>query len=162
MAPNLVYTLSQPHTSLEERINKMKKSTRSTNKIKQNNLKLYKNFKKHEIAEELHQRGINFFSNDSVSNLQALLDQEMAGIQRLPALLFPVPNKNLVHINLQKYEILNNKLLHDISHHTQNLFDELPYHTSKEMKKLFIHLSMARKLKTLQTTGKAYLLLVHG
>ena len=134
MSPNLVYTLSQPNTSLEERINKMKESTTSINKIKQNNLKLYKNFKNHEIAEELHQRGIKFFINDSVSNLQALLDQEMAGIQRLPELLFPVPNKNLVDINLKKYEILNNKPLHDISHHTQNLFDEPPYHTSKEMK----------------------------
>ena len=80
----------------------------------------------------------------------------MADIQRLPALLFPVPNKNLVDINLQKYEILNNEPLHDISHHTQNLFDELPCNTLKEMKK---HL---KKLKTLPTTGKAYLLLLHG
>ena len=72
----------------------------------------------------------------------------MAGIQRLPALLFPVPNKNLVDINLQKYEILNNEPLHDISHHTQNLFDELPYHTSKEMKqtlKKVIHTSFNGK-----------------
>ena len=29
----------------------MKESTTSINKIKQNNVKLYKNFKKHEIAE---------------------------------------------------------------------------------------------------------------
>ena len=43
------------------------------------------------------------------------------------ALLFPVPSNNLFDINLQKYEILNNDLLDDISHHTQNLFDELPY-----------------------------------
>ena len=38
MAPNVVYTLSQPHTSLEERINKMKDSTTSINRNKQNNL----------------------------------------------------------------------------------------------------------------------------
>ena len=54
----------------------------------------------------------------------------MGGIQRLPALLFPVPSTNFVDTNLQKYEILNNKPLHTISHHTQNLFAELP----KEMK----------------------------
>ena len=72
----------------------MEESTTPINKIKQNNVKLYKNLKMHEIAEEFHQRGIKFFSNGSVSNFQALLDQEMAGIKRLPALLFTVPNKN--------------------------------------------------------------------
>ena len=92
----------------------MKESTTSINKIKRNNVKLCKNLKKHETAEELHRRGITFFSNDSVSNLRALLDQEMADIQRLPAFLFPLPNKNLVDKNLQKYEFLNNEPLHDI------------------------------------------------
>ena len=82
----------------------------------------------------MHQQGIKFFSNGSVSNLQALLDQEMAGLQRLPTLLFHMPNKNLVDINLQKYETINNELLHDKLHHNQNLFDELPYHALKEMK----------------------------
>ena len=71
----------------------------------------------------------------------------MEGIQRLPALLFPVPNKNLADINLQKYEILNNEPVDGISHHTQ---------------KLVIHLSMVGRLKPLSTTGKGYLLLVHG
>ena len=42
MAPNLVYTLSQPNT-LEKRINKIKVSNTSINNIKQNNVKLYKN-----------------------------------------------------------------------------------------------------------------------
>ena len=42
----------------------------------------------------------------------------MAGIQRLPAFMFPVPNKNLIDLSLQKYEILINEPLHDISHHT--------------------------------------------
>ena len=133
MAANLVYTLSQPNTSLEERINKMKESTISINKIKQNNSELYKNLKKHEIAEELHQRGIRFFSNDSVSNLQSLLDQEMAGIQRLSALLFPVPNKSLVDINLQKFEILDNEPLHDISHTTPRIF-LMSYHITHQRK----------------------------
>ena len=43
MAPNLVCTLFQPNPSLEKRINKIKVSTTSINKIKQNNVKLYKN-----------------------------------------------------------------------------------------------------------------------
>ena len=69
-------------------------------------------------------------------------------VYKEPALLFPVPNKNLVDINLQKHEILNNEPLLDISHHTQNLFDELPYHASKEMKltlKKVIHTSFNGK-----------------
>ena len=57
----------------------------------------------------------------------------MAGLQRLPT-LFYMPNKNLVDINLQKYETINNELLHDKLHHNQNHFDELPYHVLKEMK----------------------------
>ena len=71
----------------------------------------------------------------------------MAGIQRLPALLFPVPSKNLVDINLQKNEILNNEPLHDISYHAKILFDELPYH-AKEMKqklKKVVHTSFNGK-----------------
>ena len=72
----------------------------------------------------------------------------MAGIQRLPVFMFPVPNKNLIDLSLQKYEILINEPLHDISHHTQNLFDELPYHASKEMEqklRKFIHTSFNGK-----------------
>ena len=72
----------------------------------------------------------------------------MAGIQRLYALLFPVPNKNLADIKSQKYEILNKEPLHDISHHTQNLFDELPYHALKKLKqtlKKVIHTSFNGK-----------------
>ena len=57
-APNLVYALSQPKTSLEKTINKIKESTTSIYKIEQNNVKMNKNFKKHEITEELHQRDI--------------------------------------------------------------------------------------------------------
>ena len=59
----------------------------------------------------------------------------MGGIQRLPALLFPVPSKNFVDTNLQKYEILNNEPLHDILHHIENLFAELPYMHQKKWNK---------------------------
>ena len=61
----------------------------------------------------------------------------MVGIQRLPALLFYAPHKSLTELNLGDYEILNNEPLHDISHHTQNIYDELPYHLPKEMKTAF-------------------------
>ena len=40
-------------------------------------------------------------------------------------------------VGLETYEVLNNEPLHDISHHTQNLYDELPKHLPKNMKKQF-------------------------
>ena len=61
----------------------------------------------------------------------------MVGIQRLPTLMFYAPHKSLTELNLGGYEILNNEPLHDISHHTQNIYDELPYHLPKEMKTAF-------------------------
>ena len=45
MVPNLDYTLSQLNMSLEKRINTMRDSTSFINKIKQNNVKLYKSSK---------------------------------------------------------------------------------------------------------------------
>ena len=48
----------------------------------------------------------------------------MLGIQRLPALLSDNALKTLEEVGLEQYEILNNEPLHDISHHTQNLYDD--------------------------------------
>ena len=53
---------------------------------------------------------------------------ETQRIQRLPALLFDNSLTNLDEVGLDQYEILNNEPLHDISNHTQNLYDELPNH----------------------------------
>ena len=47
----------------------------------------------------------------------------MHGIQRLTALLFDNPQMTLDEVGLDQYVILNNEPLHDISHHTQNLYD---------------------------------------
>ena len=67
----------------------------------------------------------------------------MHGIQRLPALLFDNPLTTLDEVGLDKYEILNNEPLHDISHHTQNLYDELPNHFPKIIKKSFKEIILA-------------------
>ena len=72
----------------------------------------------------------------------------MVGVQILPALLFYAPHKNLTELNLGDYEILNNEPLHDISHHTQNIYDELAYHLPKEMKTAF------KKVKDSSFNGK--------
>ena len=53
--------------------------------------------------------------------MEDLQDTETQGIQRLPALLFKNPLTILDEVGLDQYEILNDELLYDISHHTQNL-----------------------------------------
>ena len=58
-------------------------------------------------------------------------------MQRLSALLFYAPHTSLTELNLGDYVILNNEPLHVISHHKQNIYDELPYHLPKEMKTAF-------------------------
>ena len=45
----------------------------------------------------------------------------MHGIQRMPPFLFPKPFAKLEDINLEKYEILINEPLDDISNHIKNI-----------------------------------------
>ena len=137
LSPNIVYTLSLPHLSLTDRISKIKATESSKRKLQQNKLKLYKNLKKEEIVQELHERKVSFFCHLNLKDLQEILNKEMHGIQRLPALFFESPNKSLEELHLENYEILNNEPLHDISHHVQNLYEELPYHPTKQLKHSF-------------------------
>ena len=56
-----------------------------------------------------------------------LLYKEMHAMQRLPALFFQNPGKNLKELYLSDYEVLNNEPLHDVSHHIEHLYEELPH-----------------------------------
>ena len=58
----------------------------------------------------------------------------MHGIQRMPALLFPKSFAKLEDINLERYEILINEPLHDISNHIKNIQQEIPHHVPKDKK----------------------------
>ena len=78
--------------------------------------------KKHEIVEELHERNIEFNYNLKIKVLQNLHDIEMHGTQWLPALFFDNPQKILKEVGLEMYEVLNNKALHYITHHIENLY----------------------------------------
>ena len=69
--------------------------------------------------------------------LGKMLQNEMNGIQRVPALMYNDAFKSLEEVNLQNYEILPCEPLHDITGHIKNLFAELPTHLPKEEKKLF-------------------------
>ena len=117
--------MSLPHLSLSDRISIVRSTQASVSKFKKNLVKLYSNLKKDEVVQELHERKVSFTCNSSVKDLQELLIKEMHENQRLPALLFQNPTDNLEELFLQHYEIFNNKPLHDVSHHTQNLYEKL-------------------------------------
>ena len=88
-----------------------------------------------ELIDEHQQRKIQSPSLNKQS-LQTSLNMETHGIQRMPALLFPKPFANLEDINLEKYEILINEPLHDISNHIKNIQQKIPYHVLKDKKSL--------------------------
>ena len=124
---DLISTLNAPHMSLQDRINKVKESVTSQNKLDNKRIKLYSNLDKSALIDELHQRKLKFEPKASIKDLQIKLQNEMHGIQRLPALLYNFPNSTLNDLNLSTYEILCTEPLHDVSNHTKNLFNELPW-----------------------------------
>ena len=69
----------------------------------------------------------------------------MHGMQRFPSLMLADPS---ITPMLEHYEILGCEPLHDIKHHIENMFAELPHHLNKAEKKLMeetIQLSLERK-----------------
>ena len=98
--------------------------------MKNNSLKLYSNLDKVDFIEELHQRKIKFFQNQTKGSLEKLLVKEM---QCGPALLFYNDDMEII----RSYEVLANEPMHDIDGHLRNLIEELTYHLNKEEKQLF-------------------------
>ena len=54
------------------------------------------------------------------------LTNELQGVQRVPALLFENPTKDLKDINIEDYEIIVCEPMHDVSKHIDNVLAELP------------------------------------
>ena len=127
--------MSLSHLSLSYRIYKVYSTQASVYKFKENRVKVYSNLKKDEAVQGLHERKVSFTCRSSAKDLQELLNKEIQGIQRLRALLFQNPTENLEELYLQHYKILNNEPLNDVSHHTQNLCEEIPNHLPKDFKK---------------------------
>ena len=99
--------------------------------------------KKKELEEELGGRGI--YEGSTKPELQNLLDEDLHGVSRVPALLFTNPSKTHESLNLGSYEVLPCEPMHDI----ENLLTELPAHIEEEecKKKLFeaVDLTIGRK-----------------
>ena len=130
--------------SIQERINKLYRSHSTMFQMSKSNTKYFSNLKKYEIITELHERGVKFRSDASVNILKELLEYEMHGIQRLPALMFTKPRYTLEELNLSRYEILSNEPLHDVSNHVKNIYSELPHHFNKKEKKLVVIIQWKR------------------
>ena len=134
---DIISTFNAPFLSLEDRITKVKQSVASQDKLDNQRMKLYSNLDKAQLINELHQRKIKFDPKQNNKDLQFKLQNEMHGIQRLPALMFNEPSSSLLQLNLNKYEILNNEPLHDISNHIKNLFHDLPWQFENPFKENF-------------------------
>ena len=80
-------------------------------------------------------RGI--YDGKTKQELQAKLDMELHGIQRVPALLVHTPDVPLEDLHLTNYEILPTEPLHDIGHHIENVFTELPHHLEDKERQVF-------------------------
>ena len=134
---NAHLTKSYYHASsypLQDKIDKIKCSHSTMIQMKTNNTNYFANLKKEDIKCELIDRKVKFNLDAPVKDLRDILTQGMHGIQRLSALMFSKPYLSLGDLNLLHYEILSNEPLHDLSNHSKNLYEEIPYHFEKSKK----------------------------
>ena len=132
---NLRYTLQSKCLSLQERINKVTQTESTLQRIRRGDVKFFHKLKKDEIIDELHQPKVKFSCNLNGKDLLKMLEYEMHGIQRLPAILYRSSEPfDMRNYNIPDYEILTCEPLHDMCNHTKNLYVELPRHLPKNEK----------------------------
>ena len=144
---NLCQTFYTHSMNIESRMEIMSASERSSELLQSGRLKIFGNLKKHELCDELHQRGVSFFTTQNKTVLEEKLEKEVKGIQNAPALL--IPNINNVNL-IESYEILAVEPMHDILGHWRNLIEEIPFHLKEDSKILFnnlISVSLAKDTK---------------
>ena len=134
MTNEIDHALNQSFISLQERQDHILKGTISKRNSLDLKAKPLKDLKKRELEEELSSRGI--YNGTKKGELQDLLTEEMCGKQRVPALLFNNPKASLGDYCLPTYEILPCEPLHDISHHIENVLQEVPAHLTEPESKL--------------------------
>ena len=129
------HALSCPLISFEERIKAFLKhgSVTRVNTLL-HKVKPLKDLSPEQLQRELAARGI--YNGKIKQELKNLLDMEMHGMQRVPALLINNPKKPLKELCLDRYEVLPVEPLHDVGHHIDNILTELPHHLEKKKEKL--------------------------
>lgn len=132
----LDHVLNCPIVSFQDRMDTVMKlgTVSRANSIKQK-LKPLSNLSKKQLEKELGARGI--YDGKTKQELQAKLDMELHGIQRVPALLVHTPDEPLKNLHPANYEILPAEPLHDIGHHIENVLTELPHHLEDKKRQVF-------------------------
>ena len=74
--------------SLQHRIDHFLVSQTSKEISNLRQLKLFDNLTKDAIVKELHERNVKFTCTSSAKDLNALLENEVHGVQRVPALMY--------------------------------------------------------------------------
>jgi hypothetical protein len=133
-AANRVYELDYSfccsHMSLADRQDLVLKGPHGKKNSFEKANKPFQDLSRDQLIRELSARGI--YEGNTKEELQNLLKKELHGVQHVPALLHPNPEVSLDEINCGNYEILGFEPLHDIGHHIENVFTELPSHLPKE------------------------------
>ena len=84
----LYHTSKLPYMSLQNRIDHFLVSQASKEISNSRQLKLFDNLTKDAIVKELHERNVKFTCTSSAKDLNALLENEVHGVQRVPALMY--------------------------------------------------------------------------
>ena len=72
---SLTHTFSLDHVSLQDRVNKIRISPQSCQRLESKCLKLYENLNRHEIANELHQHIVKQYHKVTPDRLKKLLEK---------------------------------------------------------------------------------------
>ena len=115
-------------TYFQDRITKVFVTNSAIDRSKNVCTKIFNNLQKHQTIDELHARDVTFTCTATKKSLQTKLEQEVKGIQRVPAIIFENPLADCNKFNLINYEILGTEPLHDINGHIKNLFEEIVEH----------------------------------
>ena len=159
---SLGYTFSLYHISLQDRVNKIHISSQSCQRLECKYLELHENLKRYEIAHELHQHNVKQYHTMTHDQLKKLLEKNLHGMQRLPALMYDHSTFNLSDINLPNYGILCHEPFHEISNYIENLCNELVHHVPNNIqdrfKQIIQNLFNGKETKSASDCWKSFLL----
>ena len=99
-------------------------------------LKPFEKLKLADLKEELRLRG-QYNLDRCKPELQEELTTLLKGVQRVPSLLVLQPQQALSTYNLEKYTVLDCEPLHDVKGHLSNLFSEVPYILTRNLREKF-------------------------
>jgi len=128
----LSHILFQNVLNLNDKCSRLKATTEGRKIVNSCQLHYVPSLDKTGLISDLHQREVVFRMDSKTDNLRKILEEEMAGTQHLPALMFDRPKESVDELGLSKYEVMPVEPLHTIAGHIRNLFDEIPRQLNKD------------------------------